>query len=90
MFAPRSACRIIRDLRRPCEVRAAGTPASLALRENQPEAPFAERSKAEDDAEIPMFRREDINVLVTGGEANGYWQIYGAKPQATVLVDDWR
>ncbi|WP_172294654.1 hypothetical protein [Pseudoruegeria sp. HB172150] len=54
------------------------------------EEPYASRLKAVPDEEIPMFRLEDIHVIVTGGEANGYWQIYGAKPQATVLVDDWR
>lgn len=54
------------------------------------DAPFAERLKAGDDEEIAMFRHEDIHVIVTGGEANGYWQIYGARPQATVLIDDWR
>lgn len=54
------------------------------------EEPLATRLKAADDEEIPMFRREEIHVIVTGGEANGYWQIYGARPQATVLVDDWR
>lgn len=54
------------------------------------DAPFGERLKAADDEEIPMFRHEEIHVIVTGGEANGYWQIFGARPQATVLIDDWR
>ena len=26
---------------------------------------------------IPMFRREDIHVVVVGGETNGYWRIMG-------------
>ena len=54
------------------------------------EEPLASRLKAADDEEVHIFRREEIHVIVTGGEANGYWQIYGARPQATVLVDDWR
>lgn len=54
------------------------------------EAPFGERLKTPLDEEIPMFRKNEITVIVTGGEANGYWQIYGARPQATVLIDDWR
>lgn len=54
------------------------------------DAPFAERLAQGPDVEIPMFRKNEITVIVTGGEANGYWQIYGARPQATVLIDDWR
>ena len=37
-----------------------------------------------------MFQEKDINVVVVGGEANGYWQIMGARHMATVSVDDWR
>ncbi|MCI5074871.1 UGSC family (seleno)protein [Oricola sp.] len=54
------------------------------------DAPFAERLAEGDDAMINMFRKEEITVVVVGGETNGYWQIYGARPQATVLIDDWR
>ena len=53
------------------------------------EAPFAERLAA-GETDIHIFREEEITVVVAGGEANGYWQIYGARPQATVLIDDWR
>lgn len=54
------------------------------------DVPFAERLQADAGAEIPMFRKEEITVIVTGGEAKGYWQIFGARPQAPVPVDDWR
>jgi hypothetical protein len=42
------------------------------------------------DAPVRMFEEEDIHVVVTGGEANGYWQMYGARHKATVCIDDWR
>lgn len=54
------------------------------------EEPFGDRLEQGPDAEIQMFRHDDITVVVTGGEANGYWQIFGARPQATILIDDWR
>ena len=37
-----------------------------------------------------MFQKQDINVIVVGGETNGYWQIMGAKNRATVSIDEWR
>ena len=37
-----------------------------------------------------MFRREDIHVVVVGGETNGYWRIMGANYQKTASVDEWR
>jgi hypothetical protein len=37
-----------------------------------------------------MFRREDIHVVVVGGEANGYWWIMGCTYPKTVSVDEWR
>lgn len=52
--------------------------------------PLATRLKAAPDALIPMFLEEEINVVVVGGETNGYWQIMGAKNRATLSVDDWR
>jgi hypothetical protein len=52
--------------------------------------PLATRLKAKPDELIPMFLEEAINVVVVGGEANGYWQIMGAKHRATVSIDDWR
>jgi len=54
------------------------------------EEPWASKLKAAPDEMIPMFRREDVHVIVVGGETNGYWRIMGANYQKTVSVDDWR
>ena len=54
------------------------------------EEPWASKLKAAPDELIPMFRREDIHVVVVGGETNGYWRIMGATYQKTVSVDAWR
>jgi hypothetical protein len=53
------------------------------------EEPFASNLKP--DAElIPVFQEKDINVVVVGGEANGYWQIMGAHYRKSVSIDAWR
>lgn len=52
--------------------------------------PLATRLKAGPGELIPMFLKQEINVIVVGGETNGYWQIMGAKNRATVSIDDWR
>jgi hypothetical protein len=54
------------------------------------EEPWASKLKAAPDELIPMFRREDIHVVVVGGETNGYWRIMGATYQKTASVDEWR
>jgi len=54
------------------------------------EEPWASKLEAKPDELIPMFRREDIHVVVVGGETNGYWRIMGCNYQKTVKVDDWR
>jgi hypothetical protein len=54
------------------------------------EEPWATKLKAAPDTLIPMFRREDIHVVVVGGETNGYWRIMGCNYQKTVSVEDWR
>jgi hypothetical protein len=54
------------------------------------EEPYAAKLGAASDALIPMFRREDIHVVVVGGETNAYWRIMGANYQKTVSVDEWR
>jgi len=54
------------------------------------EEPWASKLKAAPDEEIPMFRREDIHVIVVGGETNGYWRIMGCNYQKTEPVDAWR
>jgi hypothetical protein len=43
-----------------------------------------------DDARVPVYPREDVHVVVVGGEANAMmqgWQMWGA---TTVSVDKWR
>jgi len=59
-----------------------------------PRATFGEEPWASmlrpDDELIHMFRREEINVVVVGGESNAYWRIMGASAQRSVCVDDWR
>jgi hypothetical protein len=54
------------------------------------EEPFATKLAAAPDQLIPIFNRPEINVVVTGGETNGYWQIFGANYRKTMSVDDWR
>ena len=54
------------------------------------EEPWATKLKAAPDELIPMFRQEDIHVVVVGGETNGYWRIMGCNYQKTVSVDEWR
>ena len=54
------------------------------------EEPWASKLRAAPDALIPMFRREDIHVVVVGGETNPYWRIMGCNYQKTISVDEWR
>jgi hypothetical protein len=57
------------------------------------EEPWASKLRAAPDDLIPMFRREDIHVVVVGGETNGYWRIMGCTYQNTASVDEaggWR
>ena len=54
------------------------------------EEPWASKLAAAPDDDIPMFRREDIHVIVVGGETNGYWRIMGCNYQKTESVDAWR
>jgi hypothetical protein len=51
--------------------------------------PLATLARAAPHELIPMFRREAINVVVVGGETNGYWQIMGAGYRTSVRIDDW-
>src|SRR5215831_12546816 len=39
---------------------------------------------------IRHFPENEINVVVVGGETNGYWRIMGAKYRKTISVDEWR
>lgn len=54
------------------------------------ESPKARYVGVPDDTPVRLFEEKDINVVVTGGEANGYWQIMGAHHKATLSVDEWR
>ena len=53
-------------------------------------SPKAKYVGVPDDTPVRMFEESDINVVVVGGEANGYWQMMGARHMATVSVDAWR
>ena len=54
------------------------------------EEPWAGKLRAAPAELIPMFKRDDIHVVVVGGESNGYWRIMGCNYQKTVSVDEWR
>jgi len=54
------------------------------------EEPFASNLAAPPEQMIKIFPEGDINVVVVGGEANGYWQIMGATYRKTVSIDEWR
>jgi hypothetical protein len=54
------------------------------------EEPWASKLKAREDELIQMYRREDIHIVVVGGETNPYWRIMGATYAKTGSVDDWR
>src|SRR3989442_2915115 len=42
------------------------------------EEPYASMLTAAPDEMIRMFQRDEIEVVVVGGETNGYWRIFGA------------
>ena len=52
--------------------------------------PMATWLKAKEHEPIRIFPAEEINVVVVGGEANGYWRIMGAKYRKSVSIDEWR
>lgn len=54
------------------------------------EEPFASKLNVPAGTMIPMFEEEQIQVVVTGGETNGYWRIMGSEYGATVSIDEWR
>jgi hypothetical protein len=54
------------------------------------EEPWASKLTAAPGELIRMFPREDIHVVVVGGETNGYWRIMGCTYQKTVSIDEWR
>jgi hypothetical protein len=54
------------------------------------EEPYASKLKAAPDQEIPIFTRDEIDVVVVGGETNGYWRIMSANLAKTESIDRWR
>jgi hypothetical protein len=54
------------------------------------EEPFASNLKTDPNELIRIFPEDDINVVVVGGETNGYWQIMGSTYRKTVSIDEWR
>ncbi len=54
------------------------------------EEPYASKLKAAPEEMVPMFTRDEINVVVVGGETNGYWRIMGADRRQAVCIDEWR
>jgi hypothetical protein len=52
--------------------------------------PYATMLKAREDELIRVFRPDEIQVVVVGGETNGYWRIMGAGYAGSVSVDAWR
>jgi hypothetical protein len=52
--------------------------------------PYASRLKAAPDEIVQMFEPHEINIAVTGGEAQGAWKMFGARYEKTVSIDAWR
>ena len=52
--------------------------------------PYASMLAAPANELVHMFQRDEIEVVVVGGETNGYWRIFGANYGKTVSVDEWR
>ncbi len=63
--------------------------------------PYASRLKAKPDELINIFLPEDIKIVVTGGETQGAWKMFGGryagrgpgtfnKENPTVRIDEWR
>jgi hypothetical protein len=53
--------------------------------------PHATHLKARPDELVRMFRQEDINVVVAGGETTSAWRLIGGSYRGnTISVDAWR
>jgi hypothetical protein len=52
--------------------------------------PYAGRLKAKPDEIVKMFEPGEINIVVTGGEAQGAWKMFGARYERTISIDAWR
>jgi hypothetical protein len=51
--------------------------------------PYASMLRTAGDELVPMFLLDDIQVIVVGGETNGYWRIMGARHQESASIDEW-
>ena len=54
------------------------------------EEPLAAKLAASADEMIPLWTPDQVNVVVVGGETNGYWRIAGARYAGSACVDEWR
>ena len=54
------------------------------------EEPYATKLKAAADELVPIFRLDEIEVVVVGGETNGYWRVMGCNYDKSVSIDAWR
>jgi hypothetical protein len=54
--------------------------------------PYATRLKAAPEDLIEIFGTDEIKIIVTGGETQGAWKMFGGRYNKTwtVSVDDWR
>jgi hypothetical protein len=52
--------------------------------------PYASILRAAPDELVRVFPRDQIHVVVVGGETNGYWRIMGCNYARSVSVDAWR
>jgi hypothetical protein len=52
--------------------------------------PHATHLKAADEEPIRIFQEQNINVVVVGGETNGYWRIMGTNYRKSFSIDEWR
>jgi hypothetical protein len=52
--------------------------------------PYATMLAAPADEMISVYPRDKINVVVVGGETNGYWRIMGCNYSKSVSIDKWR
>jgi len=53
--------------------------------------PWASKLKADPDELVTMFDEQDIHIVVTGGETQGAWKLFGGSWRGKIVsVDEWR
>lgn len=52
--------------------------------------PYASWLKLPEGAVVPVSRNVQVNILITGGETNAYWQAGTLRYLASASVDEWR